>query len=71
MTSKSGPNYTRVRWVKSKERQKIALWFESLGYRVTIWSAQQDDKGTWEILYVPDDRVAKPPPVEIDLDKDF
>jgi len=64
---KSGPMFTRVRWVRGKDRQAIASWFESLGFRVTIWGADKTDD-VWEIMYVPDDRVTSPPPVDIDLD---
>lgn len=66
---KSGPKFTRVRWVKSKDKEMIASWFEGLDFRVTIWAADKDDKGVWDIMYVPDDRVATPPPIEVDLDR--
>lgn len=68
MADKQGPNYTRLRWVKSKDKQVLATWFEGLGFRVTIWSAVKDDKGVWDILYVPDDRITTAPPIDLDLD---
>ena len=66
--NRPGPQHTRVCWVKGKNKTDIAKWFEGLGFRVTIWSADKDDNGVWDILYVPDDRVASVPPVDVDLD---
>ena len=68
MAEKSGPKYTRIRFVRGTDRSAIAQWFEDLGYRVAIWAAEKDSRGVWEVLYVPDDRVTGIPPVDVDLD---
>lgn len=56
MSNNGLPQFTRLRFAKSKDPSLFQDWLESLGVRVQIYGSPQFDGESWTLWFVPDDR---------------
>lgn len=60
------PKVTRLRFARSSDPAMLQAWLESLSVRVQIHGCPQWDGKAWWLWFIPDDRGADIPSMDLD-----
>lgn len=63
----SGPLYTRLRYIRSKDPDQLTAFLGRLQYRVQIYGAPVWDGQAWTLWFVPpDDKPEEVPNIDLE-----